>query len=69
MTAIPQKVAEFGPGDSCGIGLAAMLSGCNKIFALAHLSPQQATEYYGGLATPYGVAAKVLTSPPQGAGN
>ncbi len=29
----PKIVAELGPGDSLGIGLAALLSGCNKIYA------------------------------------
>ena len=31
---LPQKVAELGPGDSLGIGLAALLSGCKSIYAL-----------------------------------
>lgn len=29
----PKIVAELGPGDSLGIGLAALISGCNKYFA------------------------------------
>lgn len=29
----PKTVAELGPGDSLGIGLAALISGCNKYFA------------------------------------
>ena len=29
----PKVVAELGPGDSLGIGLAALISGCNKYFA------------------------------------
>jgi SAM-dependent methyltransferase len=32
--AIPEVVAELGPGDSIGIGLAALLSGAEKYFAL-----------------------------------
>jgi len=31
---IPNIVAELGPGDSLGIGLAALLTGCNKVYAL-----------------------------------
>jgi len=34
MRSIPDTVAELGPGDSIGIGLAAMLSGANRYFAL-----------------------------------
>jgi len=30
---IPEVVAELGPGDSLGIGLAALLSGCKKLYA------------------------------------
>jgi hypothetical protein len=30
----PSVVAELGPGDSLGIGLAALISGCEKYFAL-----------------------------------
>lgn len=33
-TGIPQTVAEFGPGDSLGIGIAALLSGADQYFAL-----------------------------------
>ncbi len=31
---IPKKVAELGPGDSLGIGFAALLSGCQSLAAL-----------------------------------
>ncbi|HEY5971425.1 MAG TPA: methyltransferase domain-containing protein [Pseudoxanthomonas sp.] len=31
---VPDTVAELGPGDSCGIGLAAMLTGVNHYYAL-----------------------------------
>lgn len=34
MDTIPETVAELGPGDSLGIGLAAMLSGANRYYAL-----------------------------------
>jgi predicted SAM-dependent methyltransferase len=33
LNANPQVVAELGPGDSLGIGLAALISGCNKYYA------------------------------------
>ena len=32
-TELPAIVAELGPGDSLGIGFAALLSGCTKIYA------------------------------------
>lgn len=31
---VPRVMAEFGPGDSIGIGLAALLSGVEKYYAL-----------------------------------
>lgn len=31
---IPETVAELGPGDSLGTGFAALLSGCNHLYAL-----------------------------------
>lgn len=31
---IPETIAELGPGDSIGIGLAALLSGCSRYYAL-----------------------------------
>jgi hypothetical protein len=31
---IPEAIAELGPGDSIGLGLAALLSGANKYYAL-----------------------------------
>lgn len=31
---IPETVAELGPGDSLGIGLAALLSGCSRLYTL-----------------------------------
>jgi hypothetical protein len=34
MTKIPNRVAEFGPGDSIGIGLCAILAGVNEYYAL-----------------------------------
>ncbi len=34
VTGLPETVAELGPGDSLGIGLAAMLSGSNRYYAL-----------------------------------
>lgn len=34
LTKFPKIVAELGPGDSLGIGFAALLSGCEKYFAL-----------------------------------
>lgn len=35
---IPQTVAEFGPGDSLGVGIAALLSGASKYYALDLIS-------------------------------
>ncbi|MDE3235817.1 MAG: methyltransferase domain-containing protein [Bacteroidota bacterium] len=34
MTEVPETIAEFGPGDSLGIGLAALLSGSKKYYGL-----------------------------------
>ena len=34
LTSMPRVVAELGPGDSIGIGLAALLSGAEKYYAL-----------------------------------
>jgi SAM-dependent methyltransferase len=34
LTGVPRVVAELGPGDSIGIGIAALLSGAEKYFAL-----------------------------------
>jgi hypothetical protein len=34
MKKIPARVAEFGPGDSLGIGLCAILAGANEYYAL-----------------------------------
>lgn len=34
LQSIPRVVAELGPGDSIGIGLAALISGCEKYYAL-----------------------------------
>ncbi|MCL1826450.1 MAG: hypothetical protein FWG20_00210 [Candidatus Cloacimonetes bacterium] len=38
LEAVPQRVAEFGPGDSLGIGLAALLSGSAEYTAFDSLS-------------------------------
>ncbi len=34
MTALPEVIAELGPGDTLGVGLAALISGCSKYYAL-----------------------------------
>jgi len=34
LQAIPNTVAELGPGDSLGVGLAALLSGASKFYVL-----------------------------------
>jgi SAM-dependent methyltransferase len=46
------RIAELGPGDSLGIGLAAMLSGFNEYFALdakAHANVERNLEVFGEL--------------------
>ena len=51
-TKVPNCVAELGPGDSLGIGLAAMLSGANRYFALdrkAFANPQTNLAILDGL--------------------
>jgi len=40
----PKVIAELGPGDSLGIGLAALIAGCEKYFAfdvVAHADPER----------------------------
>jgi hypothetical protein len=49
---IPQTVAELGPGDSLGIGLAALLSGVEKYLALdivEHANTSRNIEVFEGL--------------------
>ena len=48
----PQTIAELGPGDSLGIGLAGLLSGARKYIALdvvAHATPERNLEVFDDL--------------------
>jgi hypothetical protein len=48
----PRTVAELGPGDSLGIGLAALLSGAEKYFAfdvVAHAGPEKNLQVFDAL--------------------
>jgi hypothetical protein len=48
----PQTVAELGPGDSVGVGLAALLTGSERYWALdviSYANPQRNLEIFDGL--------------------
>jgi len=50
----PKIIAELGPGDSLGIGLAALISGCDKYFALdvvEHANAERNSRIFGELIT------------------
>jgi len=50
----PKVVAELGPGDSLGIGLAALISGCGKYFAfdvVEHLNTERNLKIFDELVT------------------
>jgi predicted SAM-dependent methyltransferase len=50
----PKVVAELGPGDSLGIGLAALLSGAEKYYAfdvVEHASVKRNLEIFGGIVS------------------
>lgn len=50
----PLVVAELGPGDSLGIGIAAMISGCEKYFAfdiVEHANPKRNLKIFDELIT------------------
>ncbi|MEC4686588.1 MAG: methyltransferase domain-containing protein [Nitrospirota bacterium] len=50
----PKIVAELGPGDSLGIGLAALISGCDKYFAfdiVEYANTERNLKIFDGLVT------------------
>ena len=50
----PKIVAELGPGDSLGIGLAALISGCDKYFAfdvVEHANTERNVKIFDELVT------------------
>jgi len=54
LNACPKIVAELGPGDSLGIGLAALISGCDKYFAfdvVEHASAERNIRIFDELVT------------------
>src|SRR3954469_172974 len=52
MTTTPRTVADFGPGESLGVGLAALLSGAEQCFGLdvlPHANPERNLRTLDGL--------------------
>lgn len=50
----PKTVAELGPGDSLGIGLAALISGCERYYAfdvVAYADPERNLQIFDELVT------------------
>lgn len=54
LNSFPRIVAELGPGDSLGIGLATLISGCDKYFAfdvIEHANVERNTRIFDELVT------------------
>ncbi len=54
LNSYPKIVAELGPGDSLGIGLAALISGCDKYFAfdvVEHANTERNVKIFDELVT------------------
>jgi SAM-dependent methyltransferase len=58
----PKSVAELGPGDSIGVGLAALLSGAERYFALdvvAHANPERNLKIFDELVALFHARADI----------
>ncbi|HET6435311.1 MAG TPA: hypothetical protein VFG18_06350 [Xanthomonadaceae bacterium] len=62
MPALPKVVAELGPGDSIGVGLAALLSGAERylaVDAMAHADPASNLQVFDGLVALFRARAPI----------
>lgn len=63
---VPQVVAELGPGDSIGIGLAALLSGCQRYIGLDvvdHTQLDKNMDVFDGLVSLFQRRAPIFSGP------